>query len=113
MFIKKLLLFSVLAIAITLMTPYIFYSYFETKPVNLNQNLLFGGPFPFAEQNISLPEAKDHYPLEVKFTSPFEKETNFKATPFILSFICFFLFIFAFYSITTRFVTGRQVKGPH
>ena len=107
-----MLLFSVLALAITFITPFIFYSYFEQKPENLNQNLLFGGPFPFAEQNITLPKEKAHYPLEVKFTTPFEKETNFKVTPFILSFICIFLFIFAFYSIVRSFINGRQIKEP-
>lgn len=102
-----------MALAVTLISPFIFYSYFEKKPDELNQNILFGGPFPFAEQTVSLSEAKGDYPLEVKFVSPFEKETNFKVTPFILSFVCLFLFLFAVYSIFTRLIIGRQLKEPN
>lgn len=95
------------------MSPFIFYSYFEKKPEDLNQRILFGGPFPFAEQAVSLPVEKDKYPIEVKFISPLDKETSFKITPFILSFSSIFLFLFAFYTIISRFINGRQLKEPH
>lgn len=110
---KKLLLFCLLSLAITFMSPFIFYSYFEKKPEDLNQRILFGGPFPFAEQAVSLPVEKDKYPIEVKFISPLDKETSFKITPFILSFSSIFLFLFAFYTIISRFINGRQLKEPH
>ncbi|MEH7125516.1 hypothetical protein V7122_23990 [Bacillus sp. JJ1532] len=109
---KKIIFFGVLALVITLSTPIIFVSYFETKPAQLSQDILFGGPFPFAEQRNSLPEAEHDYPLELKFTSPLEKETNFKVIPFLFSFICFYLFFFSLYYIISRFFSGRQLKEP-
>ncbi|WNS77016.1 hypothetical protein RRV45_08540 [Bacillus sp. DTU_2020_1000418_1_SI_GHA_SEK_038] len=109
---NKLLFFGVVALAITLSSPFIFYSYFEERPAQLNQSISFGGPFPFAEQQVTLPEAKNEYPLEVKFVSPIEKETNFKVTPFLFTFICFFLFTFSLYTIISNFFNGRQKKEP-
>lgn len=109
---NKLLFFGAVALAISLSSPFIFYSYFEQRPNELNQRISFGGPFPFAEQEVTLPEANNEYPLEVKFVSPLEKETNLKIIPFLLTFICFFLFIFALYTIISNFINGRQKKEP-
>ncbi|QED47380.1 hypothetical protein [Cytobacillus dafuensis] len=109
---KKLLIFGIISLAITIMSPFMFYSYIEKKPNSLQQNITFGGPFPFAEQMVTLPADKKLYPLEVKFESPFEKQTKYKATPFLFSFICFYLFLFALYSIVTRFFISREIKEP-
>lgn len=110
MFNKRLIFIGILALVITALSPFLFISYFDEKPDVLNQHLLFGGPFPFAEQKIDLPEDNNAYPIEVKFESPFEMDTNYKVTPFLLSFICFYLFLFALHSIISRFFSGRQGK---
>lgn len=100
---------GLLALAITILSPFIFYSYFETPPESLNQKLTFGGPFPFTEQSFTLPSDEGQYPLEVKFESPFEKDTKYMVTPFVLSFLSFFLFLFALFSIIGRFFKGKPV----
>ncbi|KAB2337352.1 hypothetical protein F7731_07000 [Cytobacillus depressus] len=110
---NRLIVFGILALTITVVSPFIFYSYFEEKPADLHQSLVFGGPFPFAVQKATLPQDEEQYPLEVKFMSPFETETNFKVTPFLFSFICFFLLLFAFYSIIIRLFIGRKEKEPN
>lgn len=108
---KRMIFIGILSLIITLMSPYIFFSYFEEKPEILKQNISFGGPFPYAMQMISLPDDDDLYPMEVKFESPFDKETTFKILPFFFSFSFFFLFLFAFYSIVSRFIR-KPLKEP-
>ncbi|WP_102271607.1 hypothetical protein [Cytobacillus massiliigabonensis] len=109
----RLIIVGIFSLVITLISPFIFHSYFEAKPKNINQQLSFGGPFPYAEQTVTLPAGDKLYPLEIKFQSPFEKETKFNIIPFILSFVCLFLFFFAIYSMITRFFKGKTVKEPH
>ncbi|WP_313801463.1 hypothetical protein [Cytobacillus sp.] len=109
---QRLIIIGILSFGITLLSPFIFYSYFETQPKILIQQLSFGGPFPFAQQTVTLPNGEDLYPLEVKFESPFEKKTALNITPFFFSFVCFFLFIFALYSIIARFFNGKPIKEP-
>ncbi|KOP81924.1 hypothetical protein ACFFHH_24975 [Cytobacillus solani] len=108
----RIIIVGIFSLVITLISPFVFYSYFETQPKILNQQLSFGGPFPYAEQTITLPAGEELYPLEIKFESPFERETKFNIIPFILSFVCFFLFFFAIYSIIARFFKGKPVKEP-
>ncbi|WP_057766222.1 hypothetical protein [Cytobacillus praedii] len=108
----RLIITGIFSLGITLLSPFVFYSYFETQPQILNQQLSFGGPFPYAEQTVSLPSGKNHYPLEIKFESPFEMKTEFKIIPFIFSFVCFYLLIFAIYSIIARFFKGKAIKEP-
>lgn len=108
----RMIIIGVLSLCITLLSPFIFNSYFEQQPEDLSQHLTFGGPIPFAEQKVILPSEEDQYPLEVKFESPFEKETKYKITPLLLSFVCFFLFLFAFYSIVARFFKAKPVIEP-
>jgi len=110
---KRIVTILILSLAITILSPFFFYSYFEEKPTDLNQNIIFGGPFPFAEQTINLPNEKESYPIEIKFESPFEKDTIFKVTPFLFSLFSYFLFLFAFYTIIRRFFTKPiKVKEP-
>lgn len=109
---KRMIAIGILSLGITLMSPFIFYSYFEEQPESLKQDITFGGPFPFAEQSINLPTEEGSYPIEVKFESPFDKETKYKVTPFLFSFISFFLFLFTFYTIISRFFSGKEIKEP-
>ncbi len=102
---KRMITTILLSLIITSLSPFIFYGYFEEIPADLEQKIIFGGPFPFAEQRIHLPADKESYPIEIKYVSPFEKKTNFKVTPFLFSLLSYFLFIFAFYTIIRRFFT--------
>jgi len=108
---RRIIIIGILSLGLTFLSPFVFLSYFESQPKILNQQLTFGGPFPFAEQMATLPADEQLYPLEVKFESPFEKETNFKMLSFILSFIFFYLFLFALYSIFARFIR-KPLKEP-
>lgn len=109
---KRMITIGILSLVITLMSPFIFYSYFEEQPETLKQKITFGGPVPFAEQSFNLPVQKDSYPLEIKFESPFDNETKYKLIPFLFSYICYFLFLFALYTIISRFFSGKQIKEP-
>lgn len=109
---KRIITIGILSLVITLLSPFIFYSYFEEQPETLTQKITFGGPVPFVEQSINLPDQKKSYPLEVKFESPSDNETKYKFSPFLFSYICYFLFLFAFYTIISRFFSGKQIKDP-
>lgn len=104
---KKDIIIGILSLGFTIISPFIFHSYYEGKPESTNQNIVFGAPFPFAEQTISFPEDSDSYPLEVKFTSPFEKETDYKVVPFLFSFFSYFLLFFSLYTIFSRYITRK------
>ncbi|MBP2239968.1 Na+(H+)/acetate symporter ActP [Cytobacillus eiseniae] len=109
---KQIIIIGIISLIITILSPFYFVSYIEALPDSLNQKLAFGGPFPFAEQTFTLPDEENQYPLEVHFESPFEKETKYKITPFIFSYICLFLFFFALYTIIARFFTRKPVREP-
>lgn len=109
---KRIIYVGVLSLAITLLSPFIFHAYFEEKPMETEQTITFGGPFPFAEQIGDLPDDVKSYPTEVKFESPFDKETNYKVTPLLFSFLGYFLFLFALYSILRRLFSGKPIKEP-
>jgi len=109
---NRIIFIGIISLGVTIFSPFIFYSYYETQPKLLEQKVLFGGPLPFAEQQITLPADDNKYPLEVKFTSPFEKQTTFKAIPLLISFVCYFLFLFALYSIIARFFHRLPAKEP-
>lgn len=100
---KKILLLTIFSLLITSFSPYMFAVYFVEKPAYLTQASLFGGPFPFAEQIIILPNNDENYPIEIQFASPFIQETKFHALPFLLTFTCFFLLHLALISIIIRF----------
>ncbi|MBT2687863.1 hypothetical protein J7I93_06700 [Bacillus sp. ISL-47] len=107
---KKVIIIVILSLAFTIISPFIFHSYYERKPESTHQNIEFGAPFPFAEQTTSFPEDSYSYPLEVKFSSPFEKETGYKAVPFLFSFFSYFLLFFPLYTIFSRYFTGKPKK---
>ncbi len=109
---KRIIFIGVVSLAITLISPFFFHSYFEEKPEVVKQAITFGGPFPFAEQMVLLPSQTDSYPTEVKFESPFEKETKYKITPLLFSFLGYFLFLFALYSIIRRLFSGKPLEEP-
>lgn len=109
---QRIIIIGILSFGITLISPFIFYSYIETQPKIFVKQLSFGGPFPFAQQTVTLPSEENFYPLEVKFESPLEKKTKFNITPFFFSFVCFFLFIFALFSIIARFFNRKPIKEP-
>lgn len=109
---KRIILIGVISLVITLMSPLFFHSYFEEKPDIVKQAIAFGGPFPFAEQMVILPSDTDSYPIEVKFESPFETETKYKVAPLLFSFLGYFLFLFALYSIIRRLFSGKPLKEP-
>lgn len=102
---KRFLYTLIISLVITLLSPYYFSSYFEKKPDNLEQNVSFGGPFPYLSQNVNLPASEQSYPLEIDFSSPFEKDTDIKLVMFILSLSAFFALFFSFYTIIVRFFT--------
>ena len=108
MSIKRIIILFLLSLLITSLSPFMFSAYFEIKPESLTQASKFGGPFPFAQQSITLPTDHSKYPLEVRFASPFERETKFHTFPFMLSFSFFFLLILSLISILFRFFKGSH-----
>ncbi|PWW19821.1 hypothetical protein DFO73_11815 [Cytobacillus oceanisediminis] len=107
---KKDIIIGILSLAFTIISPFTFHSYYEGKPESTIQNIVFGAPFPFAEQTISFPENSDSYPLEVKFISPFEKETDYKVVPFLFSFFSYFLLFYSLYTIFSRYMTRKPKR---
>ncbi len=107
---KKIITIGILSFAFTIISPFIFNSYVGEKPEKSNQNVKFGAPFPYAEQNISFPENSKLYPLEIKFSSPMEKETDYKILPFLFSFFSYFLFFFSLITIASRYISRKPQK---
>lgn len=107
---RRIILIGFFSLMFTFVSPFVFTSYFGKKPPELTQKISFGAPFPFADQTFVLPENKDDYPLEVSFTSPLEKKTGIRMIPFLLSFACFYLFFFSFFSIVIRFFATVKYK---
>ncbi|WP_147531823.1 hypothetical protein [Bacillus marasmi] len=105
---KRIILLSILSFITTSFSPYLFAVYFEKKPTEIHRNAKFGGPFPFAEQEIYLPKKEQQYPIEVNFASPLKKETKLHFFPFILSFLSFFLIIFSLVTIVLRLFWGQK-----
>ncbi|MGD6841855.1 hypothetical protein ACQCVH_04970 [Bacillus infantis] len=105
---KRVLIITIVSLAFTFVSPFIFDARLEVKPDSLTQNLLFGGPFPFAEQTSYLPEQVDAYPVVIQFESPLEKETNYKLTPLVLTELSYFLLFFAVTTIITRLFKGNE-----
>ncbi|SFA76422.1 MULTISPECIES: hypothetical protein [unclassified Bacillus (in: firmicutes)] len=104
--IKKRFFYTlIISLVITLLSPYYFSSYFEKKPDTLEQNVNFGGPFPFLNQKVDLPSNEQSYPLEINFSSPIKKDTDVKPFMFLLSLSTFFALFFSFYTIIIRFFT--------
>ncbi|MFT8320324.1 MAG: hypothetical protein ABF649_05400 [Bacillus sp. (in: firmicutes)] len=96
---KRVTIIAVISLIISFSSPFIFKQYLEKKPLEPKDALVFGGPIPFAEQKVELPQNADLYPLEVQFQSPFEQTTKIHFIPFVFTFICFFLLIFAIYTV--------------
>lgn len=109
---KKLITAISIALILTVISPFIFKAYVDSKPDQLTQEYSFGAPFPFAKQEKMLPDAPEIYPVILDFESPLETKTNIQAVPFILSFTCFFLLIFSIYSIFGSFVSRMPKKEP-
>ncbi|MDQ0272437.1 hypothetical protein [Cytobacillus purgationiresistens] len=107
---NRVIIISLIALAFTVVSPFIFNAYIEDKPEELEQSLVFGGPFPFAEQSLKVPESPFSYPAIIEFESPLDESTTIKWIPMLLTFTCFFLLFFSFYSIVARFITGKPKK---
>lgn len=87
------------------MSPFVFKLYLEKKPTVIEETMAFGGPIPFAEQRVSLPEDTNDYPTEITFQSPFEQATIIQWLPLGFTFICYFLLIISLYTVLSRYLT--------
>lgn len=102
---KKILIIGVLSLAISLLSPFIFKHYLEKKPAVIEETMTFGGPIPFAEQHVSLPEELNDYPTEISFQSPFNQATSIQWLPLGFTFICYFLLIISLYTVLSKYLT--------
>jgi multisubunit Na+/H+ antiporter MnhB subunit len=100
---KRFIIIGIISLLITLSSPYLFKGYFEKKPHQLTQNVHFGGPIPFVNQEVVLPGKESSYPLEVDFQSPFEEKTHINLISFFFSLIIFFTILFSLYSLIIYF----------
>lgn len=100
----------IIALIFTLISPFIFSQYLEDVPETLEQSYSFGGPFPYAKQNVTVSDDPSLYPKVIEFTSPFEVDTNIQWVPFLLNVLSYFLLFFSIYSITSRFINGRATR---
>lgn len=107
---KSFIIFFILSFIFTIVSPFIFHTYFQTLPVHTNTRVSFGAPFPFVEQTINLPIEKKSYPYEVSFSSPFKVSTKFHITAFLLSFLSFYLLFYSFFSIILRFFSSVRYR---
>ncbi len=104
------MIIGIIALAFSIISPFIFNAYIEEKPDELEKTLIFGGPFPFAEQTLTLPEDKNSYPAIIDFESPMDEKTAIKWIPLLLTFMSYFLLFFSIYSIIARFINGRPTR---
>ncbi|WP_080846699.1 hypothetical protein [Cytobacillus gottheilii] len=107
---KNVIIITLLSLAFTLISPFVFNAYVAEKPAELPYKAVFGAPFPYLGQVEDLPEASTSYPVIVELESPFEEKTDFSIIPFVLSFLCFFLLFFSIYSIIARFMDRKPIE---
>lgn len=111
---KRIIIVGIISLIISLSSPFIFHNYLEKKPLEEKETMVFGGPIPFAEQKVQIPEEEYAYPAEFTFQSPLETETKIQTFPFVFTFICYFLLIFSVYTVVASYSkkavnkTGRK-----
>jgi hypothetical protein len=105
---RRIIVLSLLSLIITCLSPFMFAAYFEKKPTSITQTAKFGGPFPFVQQTIVLPDNPNKYPIEVNFIFPPQKETKMDFVPFFLSFISFFTIIYTLAFLGLLFFNGPK-----
>lgn len=101
---KRVIAVSVLSLILSFCSPFMFKQYIEKKPLAQTDTLTFGGPIPFAEQKVELPTKEQAYPVVLSFQSPFEKDTTFHPLPLFFTFVCFFLLLFAVFSLFSSYI---------
>jgi len=100
---KRVIYVLIISIIVSLCSPFVFHNYLEKKPLEQKDTLTFGGPIPFAEQKVQLPEKENEYPAEFSFKSPLETETKFHIIPFLFTLLCYFLLIFSVYTVVASY----------
>ncbi|MCE4048447.1 MULTISPECIES: hypothetical protein [Bacillaceae] len=108
---KRVIIVAIISLIVSLSSPFIFHNYLEKKPLEQKETLVFGGPIPFAEQKVQLPEEENAYPAEFTFQSPLETETKLQPFPLVFTFICYFLLIFSVYTVVASFSTKAINKN--
>lgn len=109
----RLIIIVLLSFIITAISPFLFSAYFEEQPKSLDQSIKFGGPFPFAVQDMQLPADESKYPIQLTFQSPIETDTTFSLGPFLLSFVSFFILLFSLSIIISHyFKLGAKKIDP-
>jgi hypothetical protein len=101
----------IFSLIVTMSTPFLFPTYYTEKPNEVRQMAQFGAPFPFASQEVILPNENNRYPIEINFVSPFYTGIDFHTIPFILSFICFFLLFLSIVSVFSSFIKSKSRKS--
>ncbi|PKG22169.1 hypothetical protein [Niallia nealsonii] len=101
---KRVIAVSVLSLILSFCSPFMFKQYIEKKPLEQIRTLTFGGPIPFAEQKVELPTNKKAYPVVISFQSPLAKDTIFHPLPMVFTFVCFFLLLFAVFSLFSSYI---------
>ncbi|MEK4199438.1 hypothetical protein [Cytobacillus sp. FSL K6-0265] len=107
---KPVIFTLIIALIFTFISPFIFSKYLEDVPETLEQSFLFGGPFPYAKQSVTVSDDSSSYPKVIEFTSPLDAETSIQWIPFLLNILSYFLLFFSIYSITSRFINGRATR---
>lgn len=106
---KSIIVIVLLSLAFTLVSPFVFNAYVDSKPAELPYKAVFGAPFPYIEQIKELPEDPDSFPVIVEFDFTFD-HTDFNIIPFVLSMLCFFLLFFSIYTLFSRFLDRKPEK---
>ncbi|WP_445488497.1 hypothetical protein [Niallia sp. 03133] len=107
---KKVFIIAVISLIISFISPFLFKQYIEKKPLDQKNTLVFGGPIPFAEQKVALPQDDYQYPAVIRFQSPLKQETIFHPIPLLFTFICIFVFLFAVSTIVASYFTKIPKK---